>query len=164
MSRANCPANTRELWCGDTGANTTLLVEKLIEHGIVVSPLEATLLALGIYEDTGNLTYASTTHRDAAALAWLLDPQRGVNLREVNEFLHHPITDEQRELLQALMDQSEFLDIGGYRVVIATATAHGFTDELSTLAARLRDFHEPDAVFLVVDLGDVMQVVARQHY
>ena len=154
-------ANTRELWCGDTGANTTLLVEKLIEHGILVSPLEATLLALGIYEDTGNLTYASTTHRDAAALAWLLDPQRGVNLREVNEFLHHPITDEQRELLQTLMEHSEFLDIAGYRVVIATATAHGFTDELSTLAARLRDFHEPDAVFLVVDLGDVMQVVAR---
>ena len=155
------PANTRELWCGDTGANTTLLVEKLIEHGILVSPLEATLLALGIYEDTGNLTYASTTHRDAAALAWLLDPQRGVNLREVNEFLHHPITEEQRELLQALMDHSEFLDIAGYRVVIATAAAHGFTDELSTLAARLRDFHEPDAVFLVVDLGDVVQVVAR---
>ena len=46
-------------------------------------------------------------------------------------------------------------------MVIATAAAHGFTDELSTLAARLRDFHEPDAVFLVVDLGDVVQVVAR---
>ena len=155
------PPNTRELWCGNTGANTTLLVEKLIEHGILVSPLEATLLALGIYEDTGNLTYASTTHRDAAALAWLLDPQRGVNLGEVNEFLHHPITDEQRELLQTLLEHSEFLDVAGYRVVIATATAHGFADELSTLAARLRDFHEPDAVFLVVDLGDVIQVVAR---
>jgi tRNA nucleotidyltransferase (CCA-adding enzyme) len=155
------PPNTRELWCGSTGANTTLLVEKLIEHGIVLSPLEATLLALGIYEDTGNLTYASTTHRDAAALAWLLEPQQGVNLGEVNEFLHHPITDEQRELLQRLLEQSEFLDVAGYRVVIAMAAAHGFTDELSTLAARLRDFHEPDAVFLVVDLGDVVQVVAR---
>jgi tRNA nucleotidyltransferase (CCA-adding enzyme) len=155
------PPNTRELWCGSTGANTTLLVEKLIEHGILVSSLEATLLALGIYEDTGNLTYGSTTHRDAAALAWLLDPQRGVNLGEVNEFLHHPITAEQRALLQTLMERSEFLEVAGYRIVIATAAAHGFGDELSTLAARLRDFHEPDAVFLVVDLGDVLQVVAR---
>ena len=25
------PPNTRELWCGNTGANTTLLVEKLME-------------------------------------------------------------------------------------------------------------------------------------
>lgn len=155
------PPNTRELWCDATGANTTLLVEKLIEHGIAVTPVEATLLALGIYEDTGNLTYASTTHRDAAALAWLLDPQRGVNLSEVNEFLHHPITDEQRDLLQTLLEQSEFVDVQGYRVVIAAAAAPDFTDELSTLAARLRDFHEPDAVFLVVDLGDVVQVVAR---
>ncbi|MCB0146660.1 MAG: hypothetical protein KDE01_03315, partial [Caldilineaceae bacterium] len=27
--------------------------------------------------------------------------------------------------------------------------------------ARLRDFYEPDALFLVVDLGDMIQVVAR---
>lgn len=150
-----------ELWCGATGANTTLLVEKLIEHAIDVTPVEATLLALGIYEDTGNLTYASTTSRDAAALAWLLEPARGVNLSEVNEFLHHPVTDEQRRLLQVLMDACEFLEIEGHSVVIAMARAPGFGDELSTLAARLRDFHEPDALFLVVDLGDMVQVVAR---
>jgi tRNA nucleotidyltransferase (CCA-adding enzyme) len=150
-----------ELWCGPTGANTTLLVEKLIEHTLDVTPVEATLLALGIYEDTGNLTYASTTSRDAAALAWLLEPARGVNLGEVNEFLHHPVTDEQRGLLQVLMDACEFLEIEGHSVIITTARAPGFTDELSTLAARLRDFHEPDALFLLVDMGDMVQVVAR---
>lgn len=150
-----------ELWCGATGANTTLLVEKLIEHAIDVTPVEATLLALGIYEDTGNLTYASTTSRDAAALAWLLEPTRGVNLSEVNEFLHHPVTEEQRRLLQVLMDACEFLEIEGHSVIITMARAPGFGDELSTLAARLRDFHEPDALFVVVDLGDMVQVVAR---
>jgi tRNA nucleotidyltransferase (CCA-adding enzyme) len=150
-----------ELWCGATGANTTLLVEKLIEHAIDVTPVEATLLALGIYEDTGNLTYASTTSRDAAALAWLLEPAHGVNLSEVNEFLHHPVTDEQRRLLQVLMDACEFLEIEGHSVVITMARAPGFGDELSTLAARLRDFHEPDALFLLVDMGDMVQVVAR---
>jgi tRNA nucleotidyltransferase (CCA-adding enzyme) len=106
-----------------TGANTTLLVEKLIEHAIDVTPVEATLLALGIYEDTGNLTYASTTSRDAAALAWLLEPAHGVNLSEVNEFLHHPVTDEQRRLLQVLMDACEFLEIEGHSVVITMARA-----------------------------------------
>ncbi len=150
-----------ELWCGATGANTTLLVEKLIEHTIDVTPVEATLLALGIYEDTGNLTYASTTSRDAAALAWLLEPARGVNLSEVNEFLHHPVTAEQRQLLQVLMDACEFLEIEGHSIIITMAHAPAFNDELSTLAARLRDFHEPDALFLLVDLGDMVQVVAR---
>ena len=153
--------NARDLWCDATGANTTLLVEKLVERGIVVSPVEATLLALGIYEDTGNLTYSSTTYRDVAALAWLLEPDRRVNLSEVNEFLHHPITAEQRALLQTLMDHCEFLDIHGHSIVISTAVAPTFNGELSTLAARLRDFHEPDALFVLIDLGDVMQVVAR---
>ena len=138
-----------------------MLVERLIEHGIPVTPVEATLLGLGIYEDTGNLTYASTTHRDVRALAWLLEPERGVNLREVGEFLHHPISNEQRALLQTLMEQCEFLDVGGHRIVITTATAPGFDDELSTIAARLRDFHEPDALFVIVDLGEMVQLVAR---
>ncbi len=151
----------KERWSGATGANTTLLVERLIEHGIPVTPVEATLLGLGIYEDTGNLTYASTTYRDVRALAWLLEPERGVNLREVGEFLHHPISNEQRALLQTLMEQCEFLDVGGHRIVITTATAPGFDDELSTIAARLRDFHEPDALFVIVDLGEMVQLVAR---
>ena len=150
-----------ELWCGATGANTTLLVEKLIEYGIPVTRVQATLLALGIYEDTGNLTYASTTSRDAAALAWLLDPERGVNMSEVNEFLHHPVNDVQRELLEVLLDNCETLEIEGHNVIITMVTAPGFSDELSTLAARLRDFYEPDALFLVVDLSDMIQVVAR---
>lgn len=150
-----------ELWCGATGANTTLLVEKLIEYGIPVTRVQATLLALGIYEDTGNLTYASTTSRDAAALAWLLDPERGVNMSEVNEFLHHPVNDEQRDLLEVLLDNCETLEIEGHSVIITMVHAPGFSDELSTLAARLRDFYEPDALFLVVELGDMIQVVAR---
>lgn len=153
--------NARDLWSGATGANTTLLVEKLIEHGITISAVEATLLALGIYEDTGNLTYASTTHRDAAALAWLLEPEHGVNLSEVHEFLNHPISAEQADLLQTLMANCEFIDIAGHRIIICVAQAPGFNDELSTLAARLRDFHEPDALFLIIDLGELIQVVAR---
>ena len=150
-----------ELWCGATGANTTLLVEKLIEYGIPVSRVQATLLALGIYEDTGNLTYASTTSRDAAALAWLLAPERSVNMSEINEFLHHPVNNEQRELLEILLDNCETLEIEGHSVIITVVRAPGFNDELSTLAARLRDFYEPDALFLAVDLGDMIQVVAR---
>ncbi len=150
-----------ELWCGATGANTTLLVERLIEYGIPVTRVQATLLALGIYEDTGNLTYASTTSRDAAALAWLLDTERGVNMSEVNEFLHHPVNDEQRQLLEVLQDNCETLEIEGHSIILSIAQAPGFSDELSTLAARLRDFYEPDALFLVVDLGDMIQVVAR---
>ena len=54
------------------GALTTTLVGILAEREIAVSPLEATVFALGIHEDTGSLTYPSATQRDADALSWCL--------------------------------------------------------------------------------------------
>jgi tRNA nucleotidyltransferase (CCA-adding enzyme) len=150
-----------EIWNAEVGANTTMLVEKLIERKIEPSPVHATLLALGIHEDTGSLTYASTTARDAKCLAWLLEPEWGVNLAVLARYLNHPLTDRQRELFELLIEGSEFLDISGHTMVIAQASAPGFTDEISALASRLRDFHETDAIFLIIDLGDVVQVVAR---
>ena len=56
-----------------TGACTTILVEKLKEQNITLSPIEATLMLLGIYEDTGSLTYSCTTPADARAVAFLLE-------------------------------------------------------------------------------------------
>jgi len=149
------------LWSEAVGANTTLLVERLIEANVTLSALDATLLTLGIHEDTGSLTYPSTTHRDARALAWLMEPRHQVNLQVVNQFLNHPLSEAQRAVLQSLLDHSEFVDIHGHAVVIATAEAAGFREELSALATRLRDFHETDAIFMIIDLGDVLQVVAR---
>src|SRR5919198_3863839 len=45
------------------GALTTTLVGILAEREIAVTPLEATVFALGIHEDTGSLTYATATQR-----------------------------------------------------------------------------------------------------
>ena len=148
-------------WSEAVGANVTLLVEKLIEGHCALTSVQATLLALGIHEDTGSLTYAGTTYRDVRALAWLMEPEQGVNLEVLSHFLQHPLSDEQRAILQMLVDNSEFIEVEGHTVVIATAQAPAETSELSTLAHRLRNIHEPDALFLVVDLGDIIQVVAR---
>ncbi len=148
-------------WSEPVGANTTLLVEKLSEHNRALSPVQAILLALGIHEDTGSLTYGATTYRDVRALAWLMEPERGINLDVLNQFLRHPLSEEQRKLLETLIDQSEFLEIAGHMVVIAQADAPGFNSELSSLVHRLRDIYEAEAVFLVIRLKDIVQVVAR---
>ena len=58
-------------WAGEhvvaseDGALTTTFVSILAERELPVSPLEATAFALGIHEDTGSLTYPTTTRRDA---------------------------------------------------------------------------------------------------
>ncbi|MBR1671684.1 MAG: DHH family phosphoesterase, partial [Fretibacterium sp.] len=46
------------------GATVTMIVEELIKQRKSISPEEATLFAMGIYDDTGALTYETTTDRD----------------------------------------------------------------------------------------------------
>ncbi len=150
-----------QLWTEAVGANTTLLVEKLMERQQELTPVEATLLALGVHEDTGSLTYANTTHRDVRALAWLMQPEHKVNLEVLSQFLQHPLSAEQRSLLQTLIDGSTFVEVVGHTALIASANAPTYTGELSSLAHRLRNFHECDALFMVVQLEDIIQIVAR---
>ncbi|MBI3959319.1 MAG: CBS domain-containing protein [Chloroflexi bacterium] len=142
-----------------TGANTTLLVEKLLVQGADVTPLQATLLALGIYEDTGGLLYKSTTHRDARCVAWLLE--EGANVEVIHRFTHYPLSPAQQSLGDNLIANAEHVQVAGQTLVIATASAPNFSDEVSALAHKLRDLYEADAVFVVVDLGDQVQMVAR---
>ncbi|MCJ7738340.1 MAG: DHH family phosphoesterase, partial [Anaerolineae bacterium] len=55
------------------GATTTLLIEAISARSLELSSIEATLLLLGIYEDTGSLSYENTTSRDMRAAAWLME-------------------------------------------------------------------------------------------
>ena len=59
-----------EMQLETTGACATLLVEKLQDAKIFPSALEATLMLLGIYEDTGSLAFSNTSPRDARAVAF----------------------------------------------------------------------------------------------
>ncbi|MGD9101671.1 MAG: DHH family phosphoesterase, partial [Anaerolineae bacterium] len=102
------------------GATTTLLVEQIAAAGKSVTPVEATLLLLGIYEDTGSLSYLTTTARDAHAAGWLLE--RGANLAVANEHLHHPLGPQQQALYRRLVDSVQTHTINGQVVAVAAAT------------------------------------------
>lgn len=145
---------------GDTvGAATTLLVEQIIDRGIHIEPLEATLLMLGIYEDTGALTYGTTTPRDIQCAAWLME--RGANLDVVRDFLQHRLSPEQRDLYDRLLEDNETHIVNGHVVVLACARSKQPVDEIATLAHKLRELFEPAAVFVLVQLDGDIQLVAR---
>ncbi|MBZ0320754.1 MAG: CBS domain-containing protein [Anaerolineae bacterium] len=145
---------------GETlGANTTLLVEKIRRHNVQINSLEATLLMLGIHEDTGSLTYSRTTVRDIQAVAWLLE--QGAQLDLVRDFLRHPLQDDQLELYDQLRDSAETIEIMGHWILIATAQAAEQIAEISSLAPKLSDLFDPDAMFLLVQMGQNVQLVAR---
>ena len=60
------------------GATATIFTEILKNRRLHPRPMEATILALGIYEETGSTLFPSTTERDLLAAAYLL--KRGANL------------------------------------------------------------------------------------
>lgn len=143
----------------DTGATATLMIEEIQRHHIRLSPNEATLLLLGIYEDTGSLTYASTTPRDVRASAWLLE--QNASLDVVRQFLNYPLSESQRALYDRMMDSIETHKIEERTVMIGVAQSDEYVEEISTLAHKLRDLFEPDALFLIVAMEDHTQLVAR---
>lgn len=141
------------------GATTTLLVEQIKERKIALTPIEATLLTLGIYEDTGSLSYGTTTPRDIYAAAWLLE--HGAMLDVARSFLHQPLTEEQRRLYEHLLEHVENYDVEGLPVVIAGTSIPEPVQEISTLAHQMRDMLDPAALFLLVEMPSHIQLIAR---
>jgi len=141
------------------GACTTLLVEAIRERMEPLTPHQATLLLLGIYEDTGSLTYHHTTARDAHAVAYLLE--QGANLQFAAQFLNPPLSEDQREVYHRLLDAAQTLQINGQSIVIAKAEAPELVEEVSSIAHKIRDLLDPDGLFLLVKTSEGIRLVAR---
>ena len=156
--KADLPANWN-LSTEPIGATTTLLVEMLREHHHPISMMEATLLLLGIYEDTGSLTYASTNVRDLKAAAYLME--NGANLKIAVNFLNPALTETQKKLADQLLENAQTHTIHGKTVILSYASAPELNEEVSSIAHKLRDLLDPDAIFLFVHTVEGMRLVAR---
>jgi tRNA nucleotidyltransferase (CCA-adding enzyme) len=143
----------------DVGATTTIFVEDLQERNGGLSMIEATTLILGIYEDTGSLTYSRTTARDLRAASFLLEQE--ANLRIAADFLNHPLSAEQQKLFNSLREHLESYQVHGHCIVIVCGNASGMDEELSTVAHKLRDLVDPDALFMLITTRAGVQMIGR---
>ena len=143
----------------EIGATATLFVEQLREHNGDLSMVQATLLLLGIYEDTGSLTYSRTNVRDLRAASFLLE--QGADLSIAADFLNHPLSLQQQSLYDQLRQAAESHTVHGYTVIVACGDAQDVEEELSTVAHRLRDWIDPDALFVLVTTRGGVQLIGR---
>jgi tRNA nucleotidyltransferase (CCA-adding enzyme) len=141
------------------GATTTILVKELIKRKISMDHMEATLFALGIHEDTGSLTYLTSTSHDASVLAFLIS--KGANIDVINRFLSTALTPDQHALLELLLHSLTRVKIKDKNIIFADAYINEFVDGLSVLAYKLLDIEECDVGFIYVKMGDRIQLVAR---
>ena len=141
------------------GSTTTILVGILKERGIAITPDEATVMMLGIYEDTGSLGFPSTTVDDYLAAAHLLSC--GAKLGQVSDILARDLTSGQISLLYDLIQGTRTYTIRGVEVVIAEARREEYVGDLALLVHKLRDMEAVSVLFVICQMGERVVLVGR---
>lgn len=141
------------------GATTTILVEQLRRRHIPVTPFEATVMALGLYEETGSFTFPSTTSRDFEAGAFLA--AAGADLNMVADTLRRPLDPDAVALLNDFLKHSEVHYLEGRKVLVATSTIDRCRGEAAGVVHTLAELQGVDAVIVAVMMADRVEVIGR---
>lgn len=148
-----------EAYIQRVGATTTILTKIIQDQDIRLTPVEATLLALGIYEDTGSLSFSSTKADDAMCVAFLLEC--GANLDVVARHIRYDLTEEQREVFNQFIVSVEHTTYAGTTVGIATATVGDYIGDIAVLTSKLAVVESVDALFTLTEANGTVYVVGR---
>lgn len=143
----------------DVGSTTTILVREIRDRGVGITPLEASVLLLGIHEDTGSLTFPSATPQDADAVAWLMDS--GADMEALSQYLTTQLDVPQRDLLDQLTASLEFWDINGQIVAVGTARTAEYVDSAAVLTHHVVEDLGHRVAFAIVEMSGRVQLVAR---
>ncbi len=141
------------------GSSTTIVSLLLEAQGIEISAAEATLMMLGVYEDTGSLVFPSTTVDDYRAASWLL--RHGANLNTVADFITQELNAQQVSLLNDLLGALRTVTVNGVEIAIAHASLDRYVGDIAALAHMMRDMENLQVLFLVVGMGDRVHLIAR---
>jgi tRNA nucleotidyltransferase (CCA-adding enzyme) len=141
------------------GATTTLLIELLRQRRIPITPFEATVMALGLYEETGSFAFASTTSRDLEAGAFLV--AAGADLNTVTDALRRPLDPDAVALLNDFLEHSEVHYLEGRKVLVATSTIDRRRGEAAGVVHMLAEVQGVDAVIVAVMMDDRVEVIGR---
>ncbi|MFO7860900.1 MAG: CBS domain-containing protein [Desulfosalsimonas sp.] len=142
-----------------TGANVTMLVDLIREKNIGISPDEATVMCLGIYEDTGAFTYPSTTQDDFAAAAFLLG--KGASLTTISDLIAKEMDSEQIALLNDMFRAATHYPINGKDVVITTVSRDEYIHDLAFLVQKMLRIENLSAVFAIALMKNKIYIAAR---
>ncbi len=143
----------------EVGATVTLLLDLLRERQVEITPDEATVMMLGIYEDTGNLSYPSTREEDFKAAGYLL--RKGANLNVISNIITKELTSEQVYLLNELIQSAHRYPIQGVDVVIAEASSDRYIGDIAVLVHKLKDMENLDVLFALVRMEDRVYLIGR---
>jgi tRNA nucleotidyltransferase (CCA-adding enzyme) len=142
-----------------TGSTATIFTRLLQERGLSLTADEATLMSIGIHEDTGSFLCAGTTPDDLHAAAWLIG--QGAKLDQVNHFVSRELSAGQVSHLSQLLKNSTVYVIHSVSVTVSRLNLPHYADDFSALVRRMMVMENLDAVFALVGMDDRLYLICR---
>ena len=133
------------------GAATTMILEQLLLNRKEITPEEATLFAIGIYDDTGAFTFETTTERDIAAVSYLRE--LGADLSGVLAQVESETSPDDRKLLDTLAENIREKYINGAKVCLTWAETENYVNGLAVFVNRLKEYSDSHVTIAVVSNG-----------
>ena len=140
-----------------TGA--TILTGIIRKKKIPLTPEEATIMCLGIYEDTGSFTFSSTTSEDFEAAAFLVT--KGANINIIADMIAREISPEQIGYLNDLIQASSCHMINGVEIVVTQATFDHYLPDFAFLIHKMVKMENINAIFALAMMENKVYMVAR---
>jgi tRNA nucleotidyltransferase (CCA-adding enzyme) len=142
-----------------TGATVTLLTKIIEEKNIDLSPDEATILSLGIYEDTGSFSFPSTTAKDFIAAAALLS--KGANLNIISNLIDREMNPAQVGLLNDMIQAANHYSIHGVDIVVTSVSSDTYVPDFAFLVHKIMRMERLNAIFAIARMVNKIYVIAR---
>lgn len=148
-----------KLYFKETGAVTSLITMILKGKGIIPSPLEASVMALGIYSDTGSFLFPGTSSLDHIAAGYLFSI--GANPEIIKHYLPREFSPEEIDILKILKDSVEILEINGNRIALTTVQFDKYVGDIAHLVSKLLDINNYPALIAVAGVEGTVFVIGR---
>lgn len=143
----------------DWGSTATILTHEMMHRGVELKPDEATIIGLGIYEDTGSFTFNSAKPQDFHAAAWLLG--QGMDATVISDLITRDLSAAQISLLNTLLESAKTHDIQGLPVVVTEISTDSYVSDFALLAHKLMDMENIRVLFALGRMHDRIHLVAR---
>jgi tRNA nucleotidyltransferase (CCA-adding enzyme) len=131
------------------GATCTIVAQLMRERELPPSSEEASLLLMGIYEDTGGLSYRETTPTDLRIVAWLLE--QGGSLDWVRRWVMKALQPDQLELLNRIVEGCEEILVRDTPVELSMVEVDRYHEEAAYVVHRwVETFEIPVGVVMLV--------------
>jgi nanoRNase/pAp phosphatase (c-di-AMP/oligoRNAs hydrolase) len=127
------------------GANISLILRKMRKEKYPLTPMNSTLMLIALYEDTGHLTYPSTTPEDAYTAAYLLEQCADLNI--LGTFLSPAYGEKQKEILFEMLKKPKKQHIKDFSICFSIQKISGHVDRLSLVVQLYREIVNVDAAF-----------------